>query len=244
MTAAEQLDLDAVFGGLPLKAKKKESPLTDVCKCTHERSDHEQGKGACSFAHCECVRFKTRARPIVAPTSVVRPHDAINWFRGPPEIETRKVGGWYVVTPTSLRVFMANTKIVSYNAVLKRAGGLAKHRPELAARLVAGDATRRKGFGYRTTAALEQARVRARGVPLRTTLTRVGSPRLRDDDNLVPSMKEIRDAIAEELGFDDSRFNIGGTQPHAGDVALFYAQTTAGARKAYAVIIEITWRNA
>lgn len=48
-------------------------------------------------------------------------------------------------------------------------------------------------------------------IPTRLRFTMVFAPpdkRRRDDDNLVGSMKAARDAIAEALGIDDSRFEI------------------------------------
>jgi len=240
VSAAQQLDLDDVFGGLPLKPKK-ESPLTNVCKCTHERRDHEADKGPCSFSECECQRFKTRARPIVNPTSIVRPRDARDWRRGPPEIQTQKVGGWLVWNDETLRIYLENTKIHSYNSTMRRAGS--HPNPERRQQIVAGYTRQCTHQKYRLEAALEQARIGDRGVPLHAALIRVGSPRIKDDDNLIPSFKHLRDAIAGELGFDDSRFNIGGSSGSGGDIPLFYRQQTAGARKAYAVLVEITWRS-
>lgn len=245
----EQLAL----GGVPIPPKpRKPSKLLDVCACLHSCSrDHEGGKGACTFVdnggwRCDCPKARPRgrvARP--APPSLERPFGAEDWYRCPPELVRRKVGGWYHWTETTvgslLRVVIADTLIESYNAIMKRAG--ACFDKELARRLIAGDANKRRAQRYRLEAALEQAEACDMGPCSDATITRVASPRMSDDDNLIPSCKHLRDEIAASLGFDDSRFNVGGSSGSGGDIPLFYKQQTAGARRARAVVIDIEWRT-
>lgn len=79
----------------------------------------------------------------------------------------------------------------------------------------------------------EIVRMRARGdrtvthFPCVVTLTRVG-PRELDDDNIRPAFKAIRDEIAAQLGFDDSRRS---------PIRWEYRQVKRG--KDYAVLVEI-----
>lgn len=219
---------------------KRVKPKLCLCGCFDER--HAQGGAGGCTVHRECRRFTPRgriARP--APPTLVRPIGARDWYRCPPELVRRKLGGWYLLTPFSVRIFIADSKIDSYNAVMRRAGACFDKR--LAQRLIAGDANKRKAQRYRLEAAIDQAKVGGRGAPLSATITRVASPRMKDDDNLVPSCKHLRDEIAASLGFDDSRFNIGGASGSGGDIPLFYKQQTAGALRARAIVIDIVWRH-
>jgi hypothetical protein len=248
----------ALFGdAVPPTAKPVDEERDDFCSCGHSRDHHVSLKHACQYGmssrifdpvtkryrsgSCGCERFTTKKRaPKAKPVGFDKPAAGCDWYRGPPEIVRRKVGGWYVVSDTSLRVLIFNTKLVSENVIRKRAAG--NLNPDMARRIIAGDANTRKAHQYRIIAALEQARCSTRGTPRSASITRIGSPRIKDDDNLISACKHVRDGIAEALEIDDGCFNVnGGTSSTGGTVPLFYKQATSGKRKAYAVLIELAW---
>ena len=235
--------------GLVLDAiTKRVDSKDDVCRCGHSRDHHVDGRGLCMyglgtrFGQCDCKKHKSKKRaPVVIAANFAPPVGAVEWFRGPPEIVRRKVGGWFLGAHRSLLVYIALSKSSKLESLNVHAGGWASKATM--ARMHAADGNRRKSHTYRVVAALEQAHTHFGAVcgscPSRTTIVRVSSGRL-DDDNLVGACKGIRDGIAEALGFDDRLFTIGGV---AGveSFPLFYTQAKPGQRGVYACQIELKW---
>lgn len=248
----------ALFGSDVVPPPPAES-RDDMCTCAHSRDHHADGCGACTYGmgtrfydfeamkyvsgQCPCRKFRTTKRaPKMQAVNIAKPAMAVEWRRCPPELKTRrKVGGWYVKGDSTLLVFIQNTKLVSENSVRKKAS--AHPNPAMAQRLIAGDANQRKAHQYRTIAAIESAGCETRGIPKYARVTRIGSPRIKDDDNAIGAFKHIRDAIAEALDFDDIVFCTNGVQMPGtvGTVPIFFEQKTSGAWKAYAVLIELAW---
>jgi hypothetical protein len=251
--------------------KPKKAAGIGACSCGHEAALHQDGGGRCMFEPpaapgelqkpvtyngktktraewrrelglnvdaCPCKRFHERTRRSAqSPPLFQRPANGTTWMRGPPELKRQKAGGWFQKTADTLLILIANTKLESLNVTNRFAG--ARLSPEMMRMMIAGDANKRKGRTLRTIAAIEQAHVVERGEPSLTTITRIASRSL-DDDNLIGACKAIRDGIAEALLFDDARFSVAHDE---GKLALDYKQARAGARKTYAVLIELKWKG-
>jgi hypothetical protein len=236
------------LGGIgPIPSKRLDS-RDDVCRCGHSRDHHADGRGTCTFGlgarhgGCgECRRFRPKKRaPMVVALNFLPPAGAVEWFRGPPELVRRKVGGWFLGGDRRLLVYLALSKSSKLESLNVHSGGFTT--TALAAQLHAADANRRKSHTLRTVAALEQAGTYLGAVldklPSRITITRISCGRL-DDDNLIGAAKGIRDGVAEAFNVDDKIFSVAGQDPAA--VALFYQQATPGQREVYGAQLELVW---
>ncbi|HWE30885.1 MAG TPA: hypothetical protein VHB97_22915 [Polyangia bacterium] len=248
--SAAQLDLDAVFGGLPLKARKKRTPITRVtCKCGHAQDLHDNRRhtGKCALCFGECKRFRPKSKPPVEqPANLLPPNGAIILERD--DTKRAKVMGWAVVEPARAEIYLAQLNTKSLN---KNFFGGSKHDENESALVIKSRIRQRFAWqgAYkdacrdRATSAIAQcgADVAARGRPSLIQVTRVSPAKLDKHDNVRGALKYVVDGIAIALGFNDAELED--SPSRVGEIAIRYEQEKSGVAHVCGVRIEITWRT-
>lgn len=207
----------------------------DLCRCGHVRDMHER---ACTYGHssrfggCDCPKFRARgAVRIVEHGKFTRPLGCIVLKR--PDTKRPKDMGWALIAPARVTVYLEQLQTKSPNKVTGQLYAMrfknSRFKPgQIIAMQKAGDAKRCEW----AMSAIEQCHVEDRGHPRAVVVTRISRGKL-ERDNLLASLKFVRDGIAEGLLFDDRLFE--------GPIALDYKQDSPGAAGVFGVLIEVQW---
>ena len=269
--SAAQLDLDAVFGGLPIRKAKKQPATRVTCKCGHHQDDHANHRhtGVCSLCRGECKRFRPKSKPPVEqPAHLAPPNGAIILERD--DTKNAKTMGWALIeefpgsspgheVPHGERLrgeqhgslHLPGTtffRATIYLAQLKTKspnvgffGGADRGGMKLRARF-AWLSNYKKSCRDRAASAIAQL---GTDVAARGRPTSIALTRVGagrlDQDNLRGAMKYVVDGIAEALGFNDAE--LADSASRAGSIPISYAQEKAPPRVC-GVRIVITWRTA
>jgi hypothetical protein len=210
-----------------------------------------------------CARFRSKARkPPPTPLELLGPAGSFPIWR--PDTVHPKPMGWAAIEEVPIAYagediacpfvkhearwtfYLAQVKAERPNTFMRFGND-----PKLAQRIQAGMKKRFTDQAERASAAIEQIAAKE-GIepgelelPREVTLTRVSFGKC-DSDALSGSLKWIRDAVAETLGFDDFAFVVrhdsDAREPPDGRVWLRYEQGHSYKAGVFGVRIEVAWR--
>ncbi len=212
-----------------------------------------------------CTRFRSKRRvPPVQPLDLLGPVGSFPIWR--PDTVHPKAMGWAVIDEVPLvhagediacpfvrheahwRFYLAQLKTERPNTFMRFGSD-----PKKARRAAMGMKKRFTDQAEWAAAALEQIAAKE-GVepselddmPREVTLTRVSFGARADSDAVIGSLKWIRDAVAEALGFDDDRFVVrhdsDAREPPRDRVWLRYEQADSHKAGVFGVRISVAWR--
>jgi len=237
VSAAQQLDLDDVFGGLPLKPKKKRSAAEEMCKCGCELVLHagKKHRGPCSRC-LTCKKGRPKKKPpLEQPAHLRPPPGALILERE--DLQRPKPMGWAAIAPNACTIYLEQLETLTPNAQRHVWGS--KLPPKVKYAIATGQAEKPREW---TISAIAQCGpdLVARGRPTRVRLTRVSAGCV-DDDAPVGALKFVRDGVAKAFDFNDSEFSIGGVRP--GAIRIDYVGERPGKQGIRGVRIELTWQG-
>jgi len=253
VSAAQQLDLDEVFGGLPLKPKKrKANPREEMCRCGCELRGHAGKKhgGACSRCG-QCKRGRPmKRRPVEIPAHLCPPNGAIILERETEKQKLVRTFGWALLEPHICNgrcaydaSYCAPTKLTIYLSQLRTKSPNDFQAPQRNTRWrnMAIDADYKETCSGRAMMAIADAGVASFGRPSSIKLTRISTGKIDRHDNVRGALKYVVDGIAEALGFNDAE--LADSPSRAGTIPITYERESPHRRGVRGVRIELTWKG-